>query len=151
MPQSLSNILVHIIFSTCDRKPYLKDTGLRQELWRYLGGTSKKNDCPCIIVGGFEDHVHILAHQSKNIALKDWIRELKRASSSWIKTKDKSLEDFKWQSGYGAFSVSQSKADDVVSYIENQDTHHQKVTFEEEYLSFLEKYEIEFDKRYLWD
>ena len=111
MPQSLSNVLVHIVFSTKERRAMLRGEDLRAEMHKYLGGISNNLDCPPIIVGGTDDHVHLLCAQARTIALADWIKELKRGSSIWIKTKGQALEWFQWQAGYGAFSVSQSQSD----------------------------------------
>ena len=108
MAQSLSNILVHIIFSTKERSPFLGDVSHRTAMHRYLGAISARLDCPAIRVGGVADHVHCLARQSRTIAVADWARELKRASSQWAKTQSAALRAFQWQAGYGAFSVSQS-------------------------------------------
>ena len=120
MSQSLSNIIVHIVYSTKHRKPFLLDESLRDEMHRQLGGTSKTLECPPLIVGGVEDHVHILARQARTITVADWVKELKRVTSLWIKERDSKLHEFQWQAGYGAFSVSQSDADQVVKYIQDQ-------------------------------
>jgi REP element-mobilizing transposase RayT len=151
MPQSLANVLVHLIFSTKDRYPFLRDPELRDEMHRYLSGTSENLDCPPVRVGGTEDHVHFLARLGRSISLADWIKELKRVSSLWIKTKDNSLAAFHWQLGYGAFSVSQSQSATVDQYIANQEEHHLTVSFQEEFRQFLRKHGIEFDERYVWD
>src|SRR4051794_3294692 len=103
MPQSLANVLVHIIFSTKERHPFLRDAGLRDEMHHYLGGLSNRLDCPPACVGGTDDHVHILARQGRGISLSEWIKELKRESSLWVKTKGVTLATFHWQNGYGAF------------------------------------------------
>ncbi|WOO43482.1 IS200/IS605 family transposase [Rubellicoccus peritrichatus] len=151
MPQSLANLCVHLIFSTKDRYPYLKDDSIRKEVWHYLGGICNGLECQPVIVGGYHDHIHLLARQSKNIALKDWVRELKRASSIWIKSQRTQLNSFQWQSGYGAFSVSQSSVDEVRKYIIGQDSHHQRISFQEEFRIFLVRSGMDFDERYVWD
>ena len=117
MPQSLANVLIHGVFSTKSRAPFLQDQEIRSELHKYLGGISNKLDCPSLLVGGVEDHVHILAKLARTIALADWIKELKRGSSIWIKTKGHECESFEWQAGYGVFSVSQSQSARVKMYI----------------------------------
>ncbi len=151
MPQSLSNVTVHIVFSTKDRRPFLKNTNLRTELHKYLGGTSKSLDCPPIVVGGVEDHIHLLARQSRTIKLSDWIKELKRVTSIWVKERDPQLQLFHWQAGYGAFSVSQSDVERVKEYIERQEEHHRKFDFMTEFRTLLDRYGIEYDERYVWD
>ena len=113
--------------------PFIRDVTIRSESHAYLGGISKQLDCPPIIIGGVEDHVHILARQSRTVTQSDWVKELKRGSSIWIKDRDPSLREFKWQSGYGIFSVSASKLESVERYIAKQEEHHRTKTFQEEY------------------
>jgi putative transposase len=151
MPQSLANVLVHLIFSTMERHPFLDDADLREEMHRYLAGISKHLECPPVRVGGTENHVHILARQGRTITLADWIKELKRGSSLWVKTKGESLALFHWQNGYGAFSVSPSQSATVERYIANQEEHHRKQTFQEEFRVFMERHKIEYDERHVWD
>jgi putative transposase len=151
MPQSLANVLVHIVFSTKQRCPFLRNADLRDQMHRYLAGVSKNLECPAAIVGGTEDHVHLLGRQGRTIALADWIKELKRVSSIWIKTEDPSLGDFQWQAGYGAFSVSQSQCPRVQRYIGAQEEHHRRFSFQEEFRRLLERHGVEFDERYVWD
>ena len=105
MPQSLANLLVHIVFSTKDRRPFLQHAQFRDQMHRYLAGVSAKPNSPAIVVGGATDHVHLLGRQSRVIAVADWIKELKRASSIWAKTDGQKHHSFQWQAGYGAFSV----------------------------------------------
>jgi REP element-mobilizing transposase RayT len=138
-------------FSTKERRPMLRDAGLRAEMHKYLGGISNKLDCPPILIGGTDDHVHLLGRQARTIALAEWIKELKRGSSIWIKTKDTSLAGFEWQAGYGAFSVSQSQSDRVENYIAGQEEHHRRLSFQDEFRRLLEKHKIEYDERYVWD
>jgi len=106
---------------------------------------------PTLVVGGVADHVHVLFALSKNHSIAEIVYEVKRGSSKWIKTKGPELKKFQWQSGYGAFSVSQSHVEQVRGYIEGQERHHRRVTFEDEFREFLRRYEVEFDERYLWD
>jgi REP element-mobilizing transposase RayT len=151
MPQSLANVLVHIVFSTKGREAMLRIPDLRAEMHNYLGGISKNLGCPTIIVGGTDDHIHLLGRQARTISLADWIKELKRGSSLWIKTKDRTLECFEWQAGYGAFSVSQSQSGRVERYIAGQQEHHRKLSFQDEFRELLRKHNIGFDERYVWD
>jgi len=151
MPQSLAKILVHTVFSTKDRRPFLRDQALRGELHRYLGGILTHLDCQPIIVGGVEDHIHILSAFSRTCEAAGMVKEVKRGSSLWIKTKSPSLQDFAWQNGYGIFSIGFSQIGSVRDYIAGQEEHHRKVSFQDELRQLLKRYEIEFDERYVWD
>ncbi len=151
MSQSLSNVVVHLVFSTKDRRPFFIDRDIREQMHAELGGTSKTLNCPPIISGGVEDHIHLLARQSRTIALSDWVKELKRVTSIWIKEKGQAYSTFSWQSGYAAFSVSQSQLGKVVKYIQQQEEHHKHKDFKTEFREFLERHEIEYDERYVWD
>ena len=106
MPQSLAQIYLHLVFSTKDRRPFLQNTELRNEMQHYLGGICNGLDCPILRVGGVADHVHLLCRLGRSITIADLIKELKRESSKWIKTKSPSLADFHWQNGYGVFDQS---------------------------------------------
>jgi len=150
MPQSLSRILIHLIFSTKDRAPVLIP-GIRTELHPYLAVVLRENDCPSLKVGGVEDHVHLLFGLSRTLTVAKVVETVKTSSSKWIKTKGTEFASFHWQGGYGAFSVSQSDANTVVRYIENQEEHHRKMTFQEEFRKFLERYQVPYDERYVWD
>ena len=151
MPQSLAKILVHTVFSTKDRRPFLRDKALRDELHRCLGGILTNHDCQPIIVGGVADHVHILSTLSRTCETAEMVKEAKRGSSLWLKTKSPELQDFAWQSGYGIFSIGHSQVETVKDYIAGQEEHHRKVSFQDEFRNFLNRYEVEFDERYVWD
>lgn len=151
MPQSLANVVVHLVFSTKDRRAWLEDRHLRERLHAELGGISKSLDCPTLIVGGVEDHVHLLARLSRTISVSDWVKELKRVSSMWMKEQGPQFQAFSWQAGYGAFSVSQSNISQVTEYIQHQDEHHKKWDYKTEFLELLKRHNVEFDERYLWD
>ncbi len=150
MPQSLSKILVHAVFSTKDRRPFLRDKSLRDELHHYIGGILANLDCQPIKVGGVEDHVHFLCALSRTGSAADMVKEAKRGSSLWIKTKSKDLYDFAWQEGYGIFSIGFSQIEQVKEYIAGQEEHHQKISFQQEFRQLLERYGIEFDERDVW-
>ena len=150
MPQSLSAVYIHLVFSTKHRYPFLRDNGLRKDLHAFLGGTSKTLECPPLLVGGVEDHVHLLARFGRSITQADWVKELKRVSSLWLK-EQAHLDQFSWQSGYADFSVSQSNIDKVKTYIANQERHHRKITYQDEVRGLLTKHGIEWDERYVWD
>ena len=125
MGQSLTHLLVHAIFSTKDRRPFLRSEEIRNEIYAYMAGTLKNLDCHPIKIGGIEDHVHVFSSLSKNIAFSDLIGRLKGASSKRLK--EKGLLGFGWQNGYGAFSVSESNVESVTAYILNQAEHHRKI------------------------
>lgn len=150
MPQSLAQVLVHLIFSTKNREPVLADD-IRPELHPYMATVLKGMNSPAILINSVEDHAHVLFHLSKNHALCDVIESLKKDSSKWIKTKRRAYRNFHWQNGYGAFSVSQSSVARVIKYIENQREHHRRRTFQEEFRAFLKRYQVSYDERYVWD
>ena len=151
MPQSLAKILVHTVFSTKDRRPFLRDGELRQEMHHYLGGILKNLDCQPIIVGGVEDHVHLLASLTRTCAAAEMVKEVKRGSSLWVKGREVGMRDFGWQNGYGIFSIGSSQIEDVRRYIAEQEQHHRKLTFQDEFRLLLKRYELAYDERYLWD
>jgi len=151
MPQSLANVLVHIIFSTKNRYPFLADKDIRNKMHAYLGGTSKNLGCSIIAVGGVADHVHILCTLPRDKSISEIIREIKRSSSKWVKAQGNILTKFAWQNGYGIFSVGKSEVERTKKYILNQEEHHRKKGFQNEFREFLKKYKIEYDERYVWD
>lgn len=151
IPQSLSAVYIHLVFSTKDRRPFLRDKAMRDALHSYLGGVSKQLDCPPILVGGVEDHVHLLARFGRTITQAECVKELKRVSNLWLKEREGSFADFEWQGGYADFSVSQSKLPDVREYIADQEEHHRKVGFQDELRALLRKHEIDWDEKYVWD
>ena len=148
MPQSLSKILVHLIFSTKHREPTINDA-VRSPLHAYLVGILDNLNCPSLQTGGTNDHVHILFALGRTITVSDVVEEVKKGSSKWMKTQD--VPTFTWQAGYGAFSVGESQAATVVRYIQRQEEHHRHLSFQDEFRRFLEKYHVAFDERYVWD
>ena len=148
MPQSLARNVVHLISSTKNREPLIVSE-VRTDLFGYLAGTLNALDCHAIRVGGFVDHVHLLFVLSKNLALVQVVKDVKQESSKWAKGKIHS--QFYWQTGYGAFSVSASLEDTVSAYIENQEQHHNKRTFQDELREFFRKHRMPFDEEHLWD
>ena len=151
MPQSLSAVYVHIIFSTKERMPFLRDANIRASLHAYLGAISKQLDCQPILTGGVEDHVHTLTTLSRTTSQAELVKELKRNSTMWLKQQAPDFAGFEWQAGYAAFSVSQSNLDAVKQYIADQESHHRKTSFRDESLAFLKRHEVQYDERYLWD
>lgn len=151
MPQSLSKVYIHIVFSTKNRYPYLSDKKIRKELHSYLGGILKELECPVLTIGGVADHVHVLCMLSKNISISKIIGDIKRSSSKWVKTKSVSLSKFAWQNGYGVFSVGQSEIERVKTYILNQEEHHSKKSFQDELRALFRKYEVKYDEKFVRD
>ena len=151
MPQSLSRILVHVVFSTKDRRPYLRNKVLSEELHRYLGGIARRQDCPPVVGGGVEDHIHLLCTLSRTRDVATLVKELKRGSSAWLKSQSGPLEDFAWQGGYGAFSVGSEQAEIVRRYIVGQEEHHHRDSFQDEFRRLLERHGVAFDERHVWD
>jgi putative transposase len=150
MPQSLSRVLTHLIFSTKHREPLLA-LPLRTELHHYLGGILRELECPPLQVGGVEDHVHLFFGLSRTKSIASVVETVKTSSSKWLKTQSSALNGFHWQTGYGVFSSGQSDADRVVKYIQEQEEHHRTMSFQDEYRRFLEKYQVSYDERYVWD
>ena len=111
----------------------------------------KDCDCSPIIIGGIEDHVHVLCKLSKTRSMSSVIEDVKKKSSKWIKTRGVEYKNFYWQNGYGAFSIGKSQVNTLRKYIQNQEEHHQKKAFKEEFLEILNRYGVEYDERYLWD
>jgi REP element-mobilizing transposase RayT len=150
MSQSLVSNLVHLIYSTKHRVRFLH-AELQPRLWAYTAGILTNWDSRAIVIGGHDDHVHLLFSLSKNHALKTVVEHVKKGSSIWLKEQDSSLSDFHWQGGYAAFSVSESKVAEVRRYIETQAEHHRTLSFQDELREFLKRHSLEFDERYLWD
>ena len=150
MSQSLANLLVHIIFSTKDRLPLIRQK-IEDQLHSYIAGIFKEYSSPAIIIGGTDNHIHILCSLSKKISLSKVIENVKKSSSKWIKTVDPEYRKFYWQNGSGAFSIGASGKIATIKYIRNQKKHHRNKSFQEEFLKFLNKYRIKYDERYIWD
>jgi REP element-mobilizing transposase RayT len=151
MPQSLARVWVHLVFSTKDRRAYLQNADLRDEMCRMLGYHAKQAACPPACVGGWNDHVHVLCGLSRTVTIADLVETLKCETSKWAKDRAPDLRTFHWQNGYGAFSVSQSLVGRVVAYLDRQAEHHRRVTFQDEFRAICAKHEIEIDERYVWD
>lgn len=149
MPQSLSNNILHITFSTKNRQPLLKKE-IRERLYPYMAELIRSKGSECYRIGGIDDHIHVAIRLSPTSTLSKTISEMKTGTSKWLKGIDDSLTDFSWQEGYGAFSVSPKDLNAVNNYIDNQEEHHRNVTFQDEFRAFLKKYHIEYDERYVW-
>ncbi len=150
MSQSLAKILVHLTFSTKERRPLIREEE-REKLHAYMIGVLENLKSPSLQTNSVKDHVHILFALSKNHSLAHVIGEVKEASSKWIKTQGDWYRDFYWQGGYAAFSVSESKAEVVRQYIQKQPEHHKTVSFQDELRALFEKHGVKHDERYVWD
>lgn len=150
MPQSLSKVYTHIIFSTKHRKNLI-DKAIEPSLYDYLGGTCRAMECNPVQIGGHKNHVHIFCLLSRKCTQSVLVQEVKQRSSKWIKTQGNRFSDFYWQDGYGIFSVNPTETDVVIRYIQNQEEHHRNLSFREEFRMFLDKYHIDYDERYVWD
>ncbi len=151
MPQSLSNVLIHFVFSTKHRHPYLRTPELRGTMTGYMVGILRNLHCPSLAIGMVEDHAHILCSLHRTVTVAQLVEEVKTASSVRIKEEGPDMRNFHWQNGYGAFSVSQSNVEQVKAYIASQEEHHRKRTFQEEFRLLLERHGIAHDERYVWD
>jgi REP element-mobilizing transposase RayT len=150
MPQSLARIYIHLIFSTKNRERCIPDD-LRPDLHAYMGGILRDLESPAIEINTEPDHAHGLLLLARTVTVSDLVGQLKKASCLWLQSKRPALTNFHWQSGYGAFSVSQSNVEQVRDYIRKQREHHRVKSFQEEFRAFLTKYGIEYDERYVWD
>ena len=150
MSDSYTNLLYHIIFSTKDRRPLITEAH-EPRLYDYIGGTIRNLGGISLELNGTEDHVHLLTRFSRTITQAEWVKELKRVSSLWLKEQGRDYADFAWQGGYADFSVSQSNLEAVKNYIANQEEHHRKMSFQDELRLLLRKHNLEFDERYVWD
>lgn len=149
MAQTLANILVHVIFSTKERRHLIK-ADVREALHAYMAGTLNNLDSPCLAIGGTSNHVHLLTALSKKTALSEVVGQLKKSSSKWIKTKGPAYAHFAWQEGYGAFSIGRSQVEALKRYIASQEEHHKTKSFEAELIATLKKYAVVYDEQHLW-
>jgi putative transposase len=150
MPQSLSKVIVHLIFSTKEREPWL-NREIRPRMHAYLATVCRQLGAQAHRVGGVADHVHIITTLPRTLSQAEMIEQVKKTSSKWIKSLGPEYRGFYWQRGYGAFSVSPSQLAAVFAYIDNQEEHHRVRSFQEEYRDFLERHGVQFDERYVWD
>jgi REP element-mobilizing transposase RayT len=150
MPQSFACLHHHLIFSTHHRTPSL-DSATLPRLFEYIGGILRAEGCALVAAGGMHDHVHLLASLTREISVAAALRLIKANSSKWIHETDLDRAGFAWQAGYGAFAVSYSHLDQVKAYLDRQAEHHRTMTFQEEFRAFLERHDIRFDERYLWE
>ena len=157
MPQSLSNLPVHLVFSTKDRWPFIANSELQRKVERYLSGVLKELKCPAIEIGMQKDHAHLLFNLGRTVSVAEVVEKVKVSSSKWIKEQSEEigvtnlLNKFAWQRGYGIFAVSELSVPEVRSYILNQEEHHKKVLFQDELRTILKTHHIDYDERYVWD
>ena len=152
MPQSLAKVIVHIVYSTKHRRPWLHDPRIRSELYAYNATVLQNDvDSPAILINGIEDHIHILCCLSRKFAIMDVIKASKTETAKWLKKQGQGLDDFQWQAGYGAFSVSPSNIEQVKRYIASQEEHHKRMSFQDEFRELCRRHGIEIDERYVWD
>ena len=150
MSQSLTKIYAHLIFSTKNRQHWLDDD-IRPRVHGYLASVIRELESPWVVVGGVDDHVHILFDIGKKTAPVKFVEQVKRESSKFVKTLGTKYGRFYWQRGYGMFSVSPKDRDEAEHYVRNQEEHHRTRSFQDEYRAILSKYDIEFDEQYVWD
>jgi REP element-mobilizing transposase RayT len=149
MANTYTSLHYHFVFSTKNREPWIAPS-IEQRVWEFIGGIARHHGMTALQVGGIEDHIHALITAPPTIAPFQIAQFLKGGSSKWIHEEFSTLRGFSWQDGYGAFALSKSDIPDVIAYIQNQREHHQKMTFQEEYLEFLKNNNISYDERYLW-
>ena len=149
MPHSYVSCCMHYVFSTKGRRKIISHE-MKERLWAYMGGIARENGMKALAVGGTVDHIHILLVLTSTISVAKTMQLIKGGSSKWVSEAFPRLRQFAWQEGYGAFSVSVSRIDDTIAYIQAQDEHHRDRTFQEEFLAFLKKHGIAYDERYIW-
>jgi len=149
MPQSLVKVLIHVVFSTKNRQPLIHPS-FEEGMFAYISGIVENQGCKLILGNGAADHVHLLISLGRQIFISTLIGHIKRESSIWVK-ENGGPPDFYWQEGYGAFSIGQSQVTAVMKYIANQKQHHAKQEFQAEFREFLERYQVDYDERYVWD
>ena len=150
MPQSLSRVYIHLVFSTKQRHRAINEN-VKADLHAYTGGILKSIDCSPLEINTEPDHAHLLFTLSRTKTMAQVVREVKKGSTLWLKNQDTEYRDFHWQLGYGAFSVSESGIPAVKRYILNQSIHHQKFSFQDEFRKLCVAYKIKWDERYVWD
>lgn len=150
MPQSLSSVLIHLVFSTKNRQPLITPE-IEPELFKYLAVELHNMGCPSLAINGTSDHIHILFTLSRTMSIANVIKSIKGSSSRWIKPRSAELRAFEWQAGYGAFSIGRPQVVQVKRYIARQKVHHRKFSFQDEFRVLLRKYEVQYDEKYVWD
>ena len=150
MSQSLAKLYVHLVFSTKNREAFLEQ-GYIDELHAYIGGILRNAGCEPVEINTEPDHAHVVFVLGRTVALSDVVSKVKQGSTLWLREQHPLLRGFHWQSGYGAFSVSQSSLEEVKRYIRGQKEHHRTKTFQEEFRTLLKRYGLEWEEKYVWD
>jgi REP-associated tyrosine transposase len=150
VPQSLTKLYAHLVFSTKNRQPFL-DAGIQPRVHAYLATIVRQLDSPWVVVGGVADHVHILFDMGKLHAPVKFVEQIKRESSKFVKTLGSRYKSFYWQRGYGMFSVGPAQRDDAETYVRNQEEHHRTRSYQDEFRAMLQRYGIQYDEQYVWD
>lgn len=150
MPQSLSNVIIHLVFSTKDRAPLI-DAAIEPRLHAYLATAIRDTKSECYRVGGVLDHVHFAIRLARTVSQSELVELIKRTSSKWIKTHGPQYQNFHWQKGFGCFSISHSHLDPLIAYVSNQPAHHRKLTFQDEFRKLCVKNGVEIDEKYVWE
>jgi len=150
MAQSLSKVLLHVVFSTKRRERMIPES-VRDELHAYVAGACRQQGAEAFRVGGTTDHVHIASSLPRTLSVSTLVQQVKQSSSAWMKTRGPAGRGFQWQAGYGAFSLGQSQLPALLRYIDKQEEHHVRATFQDEFLALLQRYGVEYDARHLWD
>ncbi len=151
MPQSLSQVWLHLVFSTKDRRAFLQSDEFRDEMFRMLGHHVKEAGCIALRVGGWVDHVHVVCGLSRTVTNAELVEHVKTETSKWAKKAPLGVPAFAWQAGYGVFSVSPSNLNAVVKYADQQAEHHQHISYQDEFRSLCRRHGLEIDERYVWD
>lgn len=149
MSHSYTSLITHIVFATKDRSPRIP-AEIRPRLFEYIGGIARANRCALLAASAESDHVHLLIQVHPAMAVADLLREIKSRSSAFVRESFPDADSDGWQNGYGAFAVSRSGVDAVQAYIANQEAHHRRMTFEEEFVALLRRHDVEYDPKYLW-
>jgi putative transposase len=149
MANTFSSLHYHIVFSTKDREPWLNED-MESRVWAFIGGIARENGFKALQIGGRPDHIHVLIGLPPSASVSKAVQLIKGGSSKWIKDQLPNKKRFAWQDGYGAFTVSKSTIGELTDYIRSQKEHHRVKTFQEEYIAFLKRHEIEYDQRYVW-
>lgn len=151
MPQSYAQVYLHLVWSTKGRRRFLTDIPIRDRLHAYLAATCSELGSPALVVGGVEDHVHLLCRLKRTTSIAELVRDLKRASSRWVKAASAKLNAFDWQDGYAAFSLSPAHVAALTTYIREQAEHHRRESFQDEFRRLMKKYGLEIDEQHTWD
>lgn len=150
MVQSLSQVWLHLVFSTKDRKTYLQNADFQEEMFRMLSYEVDQIGCCPVQSGGWIDHVHVVCGLSRTMSVSKLVEHLKTETSIWAKKQSHNLSSFAWQTGYGAFSVSHSNLEKVIRYVQRQEEHHRRSSFQDEFRELCRKHAIEIDEQFVW-